>query len=121
MFSQSPLHRVQTLSVPSLSSFQYSYLYIAAIRCPSEPVRWAVPVTPQGLKMNGDGFTVLVSEGGKVKAGQKLMTFDISKIKAAGYSTTSAILLTNSDDYPSCNVVKTGAVKPMEKLIIVGE
>ena len=73
------------------------------------------------LKMNGDGFTVLVSEGGKVKAGQKLMTFDISKIKAAGYSTTSAILLTNSDDYPSCNVVKTGAVKPMEKLIIVGE
>lgn len=73
------------------------------------------------VKMNGDGFTVLVSEGGKVKAGQKLMTFDISKIKAAGYSTTSAILLTNSDDYLSCNVVKTGVVKPMEKLIIVGE
>lgn len=71
------------------------------------------------VKMNGDGFTVLVSEGDKVKAGQKLMTFDISKIKAAGYSTTAAVLLTNSDDYQSCNVVKTGAAKQMEKIITV--
>lgn len=71
------------------------------------------------VKMNGDGFMVLVSEGDKVKAGQKLMTFDISKIKAAGYSTTSAVLLTNSDDYQSCNVIKTGKSKQMEKIITV--
>lgn len=71
------------------------------------------------VKMKGDGFTLLVSEGEKVEAGQKLITFDISKIKAAGYSTTSAVLLTNSDDYPSCNVVKTGEVKQMEKIITV--
>ncbi len=71
------------------------------------------------VKMNGDGFTVLVSEGDKVRAGQKLMTFDISKIKAAGYSTTSAVLLTNSDEYQSCHVVKTGKAEQMEKLITV--
>lgn len=73
------------------------------------------------VKMNGDGFSVLVSEGDKVKAGHKLMTFDISKIKAAGYSTTSAILLTNSDDYQSCNIVKTGMTKQKEKIITVDE
>lgn len=73
------------------------------------------------VKMNGDGFTVFVAEGDKVKAGQKLMTFDISKIKAAGYSTTAAVLLTNSDDYSSCNVVKTGMTKQMEKMIVVDE
>lgn len=73
------------------------------------------------VKMNGDGFTVFVAEGDKVKAGQKLMTFDISKIKAAGYSTTSAILLTNSDDYQSCNIVKTGMTKQKEKIITVDE
>ncbi|MFG6382830.1 MAG: glucose PTS transporter subunit IIA [Lachnospiraceae bacterium] len=73
------------------------------------------------VKMNGDGFIVLVSEGDKVKAGQKLMTFDISKIKVAGYSTTSAILLTNSDDYQSCNVIKTGITKQMERIITVDE
>ncbi len=71
------------------------------------------------VKMNGEGFAVLVSEGDKVRAGQKLMTFDISRIKAAGYSATSAVLLTNSDDYPSCNVVKTGKSKQMEKIIMV--
>ena len=71
------------------------------------------------VKMNGDGFTVLVSEGDKVKAGQNLMTFDICKIKAAGYSTTAAVLLTNSDDYQSCNVVKTGMAKQMEKIVTV--
>ncbi len=73
------------------------------------------------VKMNGDGFMVFVAEGDKVKAGQKLMTFDISKIKAAGYSTTAAVLLTNSDDYSSCNVVKTGMTKQMEKMIVVDE
>lgn len=41
---------------------------------------------------NIDGFGLLVSEGDKVKAGQKLMTFDIAKSKAAGYSTTTAVL-----------------------------
>ena len=71
------------------------------------------------VKMNGDGFTLLVGEGEKVKAGQKLMEFDIAKIKAAGYSTTTAVLLTNSDDYKSCNVEKTGMVKKMEKIISV--
>lgn len=73
------------------------------------------------VKMNGDGFTLLVSEGDKVKAGQKLMTFDISRIKAAGFSTTTAVLLTNSDDYRSCNVVKAGVTKQMEKIIAVDE
>lgn len=73
------------------------------------------------VKMNGSGFTVLVSEGDKVKAGHKLMTFDISKIKEAGYSATSAVLLTNSEDYQSCNVVKTGMTKQMEKIITVDE
>lgn len=71
------------------------------------------------VKMNGDGFQVLVSEGDKVKAGQKLMTFDIEKIKAAGFSTTSAVLLTNSDDYGSFQVMKNGMTKQMEKIITV--
>lgn len=71
------------------------------------------------VKMNGDGFKLYVNEGDRVKAGQKLMTFDIEKIKEAGFSTTSAVLLTNSDDYSSCNVVKIGKTKQMEKIISV--
>jgi len=58
------------------------------------------------VAMNGDGFQCLVSEGDKVKAGQPLIRFDRAKIKAAGYSDTVAVLLTNSDDL---QVVECGA------------
>lgn len=73
------------------------------------------------VKMKGDGFTLFVSEGEKVKAGQKLMTFDIDKIRSAGYPATSAVLLTNSDDYKACSILKTGMTKQMEEMISVDE
>lgn len=71
------------------------------------------------VNMKGEGFNLLVSEGDKVKAGQKLMIFDIAKIKEAGYSTTTAVLLTNSDDYPDFEIVKMGKTDLMEKLISI--
>lgn len=71
------------------------------------------------VNMHGEGFELLVSEGDQVKAGQKLMTFDISKIQAAGYSTTAAVLLTNSDDYPNFKVLKTGKTDIGEKLFTI--
>lgn len=51
------------------------------------------------VDMKGDGFEIFVTVGDKVKKGQKLMTFDREKIKAAGHPETIAVLLTNSDDY----------------------
>lgn len=71
------------------------------------------------VKMDGDGFTLFVKEGDSVKAGQKLMEFDMDKIKKAGYSTVSAVLLTNSDDYGSCHTEKLGMVQRMEKIFSV--
>ena len=50
------------------------------------------------VAMNGDGFDCLVKEGDQVKAGQPLIRFSREKIRAAGYSDTVAVLLTNSDD-----------------------
>lgn len=71
------------------------------------------------VNMKGEGFDVLVAEGEKVKAGQKLLSFDIEKIRAAGYSTTTAVLLTNSDDYPDFKIVKTGRTETLEKLFTI--
>ena len=50
------------------------------------------------VSMNGDGFTPFVQEGDTVKAGQKILEFDRSKIKAAGHPDVVVVLLTNSDD-----------------------
>ena len=73
------------------------------------------------VKMKGEGFKPFVKEGEKVKAGQKLLTFDMEKIKKAGYSTTSAVLLTNSSDYPHFKILKTGVTKQIEKIISIEE
>lgn len=71
------------------------------------------------VNMQGDGFELFVSEGDKVKAGQKLIGFDMEKIAAAGYSATTAVLLTNSDDYEGLQVIKYGKTDKMEKLLSV--
>ncbi len=68
------------------------------------------------VAMEGDGFELFCAEGDKVKAGQKLITFDIDKIKAAGYSTTTAVLVTNSDDYAGLEI-KEGACEPLDCVI----
>ena len=72
------------------------------------------------VAMEGDGFELFCAEGDAVKAGQKLMTFDIDKIKAAGYSTTTAVLVTNSDDYAGLEI-KEGACEPLDCVITIKE
>lgn len=53
------------------------------------------------VNMKGNGFELKVSEGDKVRCGQPLMHFDMNAIKAAGYPTTTAFVVTNSDAFPS--------------------
>ena len=52
---------------------------------------------------------MFVKEGDTVKKGQKLIKFDIKKIEAAGYNATTAVLLTNSDEFADFKVVKNGS------------
>ena len=71
------------------------------------------------VKMNGEGFEMFVKEGDTVKKGQKLITFDIKKIEAAGFSATTAVLLTNSDEFDSFKVVKTGNTEVEETILSI--
>ena len=50
------------------------------------------------VSMNGDGFQLHVKEGDRVHLGDKLITFDPEKIKAAGHPTTTAFLVTDPGD-----------------------
>ena len=69
-----------------------------AVGLESNGMEMLIHVGVDTVNMQGDGFTCLVKEGDEVKAGQPLIRFDREKIKAAGYSDTVAVLLTNSDD-----------------------
>ncbi len=46
------------------------------------------------VDMNGDGFTAHIKEGDKVKAGDRLISFDPAKIKAAGHPATTMLVIT---------------------------
>lgn len=62
------------------------------------------------VEMQGHGFTMLVQEGQKVKAGTPLFKVDLDAVRAACHPTASAIVVTNADDLPALQVVGSGIV-----------
>lgn len=48
------------------------------------------------VSMDGDGFTYLVQEGQKVRAGEPLIRFDRAKIKAAGHPDVTVCIVTEA-------------------------
>ncbi|MBO0430738.1 beta-glucoside-specific PTS transporter subunit IIABC [Enterococcus sp. DIV0660C] len=51
------------------------------------------------VELNGAGFETFVKQGDQVKAGDLLVKFDIDAIRAAGYSTVTPIVITNTDQF----------------------
>ena len=51
------------------------------------------------VKLGGNHFVSHIEEGQKIKKGDLLMEFDTEKIKEAGYSVITPIVVTNSDNY----------------------
>ncbi len=50
------------------------------------------------VKLDGEHFTAMVSEGQKVKAGDLLIRADLEKIKAEGYDIITPVIICNSDE-----------------------
>ncbi|VGV81045.1 PTS system sucrose-specific transporter subunit IIA [Streptococcus pyogenes] len=62
------------------------------------------------VSMAGDGFESLVAVGQAVKKGDLLGHFDPSKIAEAGLDDTTMMIVTNSDDYQSVDILAQGHV-----------
>ena len=66
------------------------------------------------VELNGKYFRALKETGDKVKAGDKLLEFDLEAIRAAGYDVTTAVLVSAPENV---EVVKTGEVKELDKIL----
>ncbi|MCI9007323.1 MAG: PTS transporter subunit EIIC [Lachnospiraceae bacterium] len=66
------------------------------------------------VELNGKHFRALKKSGDQVKAGEKLLEFDMKAIKAAGYDLTTAVLVSEPEQV---EVVKTGKVKELDKIL----
>ena len=73
------------------------------------------------VQMNGEGFTTAVKQGQIVKKGELLGTFDIDKIKAAGYETTVMVIITNTLSYAEVEAIDEQTVTVGQKIIALTE
>lgn len=62
------------------------------------------------VKLGGNHFISHIEEGQKIKKGDLLMEFDAEKIKEAGYSVITPIVVTNSDNYGDIEATSVDSV-----------
>lgn len=73
------------------------------------------------VELGGKFYTSHVTEGDRVRTGQVMLTFDMEKIKEAGYDVTTPMIVTNSDDYQEINILKTGNVTKQDAVLEIKE
>ena len=69
------------------------------------------------VELGGKYYTTHVKDGDQVKKGQLLVSFDMDKIKEAGYDVITPLIVTNSDDYKDVKVLYEGAVTFADKVL----
>jgi phosphoenolpyruvate-protein phosphotransferase len=68
------------------------------------------------VELNGEGFSMLVKEGGRVTQGQPLLRYDLDKVGQQCKSLVSLLILTNSQDF-QVRPITLKAVKVGEPLL----
>ncbi|MDE7319012.1 MAG: PTS glucose transporter subunit IIA [Lachnospiraceae bacterium] len=71
------------------------------------------------VKMNGDGFQCHVEEGRTVKAGEPLVSFDLQKIRSAGYDATTMVLVSNAAELGTMTEPANGSVHVGSRLYAI--
>ena len=84
-----------------------------------EGIELLIHVGINTVKLGGKHFSARVAQDDTVTAGQLLLEFDIPAIQGEGYDIASAVIVTNSDAYASVAVERMGAVRVMEKMIVL--
>lgn len=71
------------------------------------------------VRLNGKYYTLHVKNGDKIKVGDLLAEFDISKIKEEGYQVITPVIVTNSDQFKEIVLQTNGDIKAQSDFIKV--
>ncbi|MGJ9459754.1 glucose PTS transporter subunit IIA [Oceanobacillus sp. CF4.6] len=69
------------------------------------------------IKLGGKYFTPHINQGDRVKKGDLLIEFDITKIQEAGYRTTTPVVVTNTEEYLVVKGTESPSVKQNDDLL----
>ncbi|MGV8872574.1 MAG: beta-glucoside-specific PTS transporter subunit IIABC [Rhodococcus sp. (in: high G+C Gram-positive bacteria)] len=71
------------------------------------------------VRMNGEGFRAIVSQGDSVIAGDILAEFDVAAVEQAGFDPMTLVVVTNSAHLGSVDVLATGTIAHGTPAIVV--
>ncbi len=69
------------------------------------------------VNLAGKPFTAHVAPGERVRVGQPLMDVDLAQIKAAGLSTETMVIVTNTPDFSAVSTTAVGTVSAGDELL----
>ncbi len=71
------------------------------------------------VELKGEGFSKFVEQGARVKKGEKIVSFDLDKIKAKGYDPTVMVLISNTDNFVAVTGVPADRVALENDVILI--
>ncbi len=84
-----------------------------------EGIELLIHVGMDTVELKGVGFECFVNESEHVKSGDLLLKADLKKIKAAGFSVTTPIVVTNTKEYSAVEVISSTEVTKGHPLITI--
>lgn len=71
------------------------------------------------VQLNGKGFDIKVHVGDVLKKGDVIGYFDMKVIKEAGYRVVTPVIVTNTDDITTIEILKKDSIKAEEQVLII--
>jgi PTS system D-glucosamine-specific IIC component len=90
-----------------------------AIGLSSDHVQLLIHIGIDTVQLNGKGFDIKVQEGDNLKKGDVIGYFDIKAIIDSGYRVVTPVIITNTDDFTTFELLKKTSVKAGEKILSV--
>ena len=84
-----------------------------------EGVEILIHIGMDTVEMNGEGFESFVKQNERVKKGDLMIRVDLDKIKAAGLSSITPVVVTNSTTYKDISIVASNKVDKGQVLLTI--
>ncbi|MGL6202594.1 MAG: PTS sugar transporter subunit IIA [Lachnospiraceae bacterium] len=83
----------------------------------AEGIEILIHVGIDTVRLKGEHYTIHARTGDQVKAGELLMEFDNDSIKSAGFDTITPVVVCNTEDFNTVDILNIQFVKELEEIM----
>ncbi len=118
-FMVSPSDGVVLAPADSVVNFVFETKHALGLTT-TEGLEYLLHVGIDTVKLKGEGFTVYVSEGQKVKKGEKLLSFALATVRAKATSDACLCVFTELPEKEAVALLKAGKINALEEAVEIG-